>query len=139
MRTIKLMADYQCFPLWEASPGIVGNIDPEDLPISSSLQQRLMAWAEKYTATLDMDDPPCSGFESEQEASEFRQEGEVLVQCLREELGVSYAVTKNIMGSARRMPAAAQSPAHPLSVAETRCRNVLFFRKVLEMFGWICC
>ncbi|MHC1710575.1 MAG: hypothetical protein AB9872_00230 [Solidesulfovibrio sp.] len=103
MRTIKLMADYQCYPLWEASPGVVGNINPGDLPISSSLQQMLIAWAEKFTATLNMDDPPSSGFESEQEASEFRQEGEVLAQCLQEELGASYVVTKNIIGSARRM------------------------------------
>jgi hypothetical protein len=104
MRTIKLMADYECFPLWEASPGIVGNIDPEDLPISSSLQQRLIAWAEKFTATLNMDDPPSSGFESEQEARAFRQEGEVLVQCLQKELGASYVVAKNIVAYVKDMP-----------------------------------
>lgn len=57
MRVIKLMADYQCFPLWEASPGAVGNIDPKDLPISLSLQRELMVWAEKFDATLNMQDP----------------------------------------------------------------------------------
>lgn len=104
MRVIKLMADYQCYPLWEASPGIVGNIDPEDLPISSSLQQKLIAWAEKFTATLNMDDPPRSGFESEQEASEFRQEGAMLAQYLRNELGANYVVTQRIVASVRKKP-----------------------------------
>lgn len=41
MKTIKLMADYDCFPLWKSSPGEVGNIDPEDLPISYDLKAYL--------------------------------------------------------------------------------------------------
>jgi hypothetical protein len=96
MRVIKLMADYQCFPLWEASPGVVGNINPQDLPISSSLKQRLMNWSTKFDATLHMDDPVSSGFASEKATSEFRQEGEILAQCLQEELGTSYLVTKRL-------------------------------------------
>jgi len=96
MRVIKLMADYQCFPLWKASPGAVGNINPQNLPISSSLKQRLMTWAAKFDATLNMNDPAKSGFESEQASSEFRQEGEILAQCLQEELGVAYVVTKKL-------------------------------------------
>lgn len=96
MRTIKLMADYQCFPLWEASPGIVGNIDPQDLPISSWLKQALMTWAGKFDATLNMDDPASSGFESEDAVNEFREEGDALVQRLQEELGKNYTVVKNI-------------------------------------------
>lgn len=96
MRAIKLMADYQCFPLWEASPGVVGNIDPKDLPISLSLQQRLMAWAAKFDATLNMNDPASSGFESERAASEFRKEGEVLAQRLQDELGAAYVVAKKL-------------------------------------------
>jgi hypothetical protein len=96
MRTIKLMADYQCFPLWEASPGIVGNIDPKDLPISLPLQKRLMAWAEKFDATLNIDDPVNSGFRSEREGVEFRSEGITLAQQLQEELGMRYVVTSKL-------------------------------------------
>jgi hypothetical protein len=96
VRAIKLMADYQCFPLWEASSGVVGNIDPSDLPISLSLQQRLIVWAEKFDATLDMNDPARSGFASEQVADEFRQEGEVLAQSLQQELGTAYIVTRKL-------------------------------------------
>lgn len=96
MRTIKLMADYQCFPLWEVSPEIVGNINPQDLPISSMLKQALMMWAAKFDATLNMDDPVSSGFGSERAANEFREEGDALAQRLQEELGKNYVVVKNI-------------------------------------------
>lgn len=96
MKVIKLMADYQCSPLWRASRGVVGNIDPEDLPISRLLQERLMAWAAKFDATLNMNDPASSGFESEQAASEFRREGDTLVQQLQNELGAAYVVTKKL-------------------------------------------
>lgn len=90
------MADYQCFPLWEASPGVVGNIDPQDLPISSSLKQRLMTWAIRFNTTLNMNDPANSGFESEQAAYAFRQEGELLAQSLQEELGAAFIITKKL-------------------------------------------
>jgi len=96
MRVIKLMAGYNCFPLWEASPGVVGNINPQDLPISSSLKQRLMAWAAKFDATLNMADPLSSGFESEEATNEFRQEGEALSQCLQKELGAACSITKKL-------------------------------------------
>lgn len=95
MRAIKLMADFQCHPLWEASPGVIGNIYPGDLPISSSLRNRLMAWAATFDATLNMDDPASSGFESDQAAGEFKQEGAALAQQLQDELGAAYAV--NVM------------------------------------------
>ncbi|CAJ0821875.1 hypothetical protein [Ralstonia flaminis] len=96
MKGIKLMADYQCFPLWENSPGVAGNIDPRDLPISQSLQQRLMAWAEKFDLTLNMDDPASSDFESEQAANDFRKEGDALAELLQIELGAAYVVTKKL-------------------------------------------
>lgn len=96
MRTIKLMADYQCFPLWEASPGDFGNIDPKDLPISRALQEALMAWAMKFDSTLNLDDPATSGFDSDEGAEEFRKEGEVLARRLQEELGPTYQVTKRL-------------------------------------------
>ena len=62
MRTIKLMPDYQCHPLWEASPGMVGNIDPATLPIPRDPVARLPEWARLYDATLNADDPVQSGF-----------------------------------------------------------------------------
>ncbi|MDR2872521.1 MAG: hypothetical protein LBV45_08420 [Xanthomonadaceae bacterium] len=90
------MADYQCYPLWEASPGVVGNINPGDLPISSDIKNRLLAWANLFDATLDIDNPIASGFKSEQAFDEFKKEGEALVHELQKELGPNYLVTKKI-------------------------------------------
>jgi len=51
-----------------------------------------MTWAAKFDATLNMNDPVSSGFESKEAANEFRQEGEILALCLQEELGTAYVV-----------------------------------------------
>jgi len=87
MREIKLMPDYQCYPLWEASKGKVGNINPDNLPISDSIKLELLAWANLYDGTLNLDDPAASGFKDTQEANEFRQIGNRLGIKLQEELG----------------------------------------------------
>jgi hypothetical protein len=96
MRTIKLMPDYQCFPLWEASPGQVGNIDPKNLPISNDLRTQLIMWAETYDATLNMNDPACSGFQSDEAEAQFKRIGSKLGERLREELGQNFTVKVKI-------------------------------------------
>ncbi len=93
MRQIKLMADYDCFPLWEESPGTVGNIDPSDLHISEGLRRRLIEWSEEYDATLNQDDPIASGFESRSDEKMFSLRGQKLRKELEEELGPGYVVT----------------------------------------------
>lgn len=92
MRTIRLMADYQCFPLWEASPGKVGNINPGSLPISHDLQTGLAMWAKTYDLTLNMDDPASSGFESDDAEASFKKIGNELAVRLRDELGPGFTV-----------------------------------------------
>lgn len=96
MRTIKLMADYDSFPLWEASPDTVGNIDPASLPISDELKFRLGAWAASYDATLNADDPLESGFATPQAEHAFEQEGVEIADQLRAELGADYEVVVQI-------------------------------------------
>nr|WP_199041925.1 hypothetical protein [Dyella sp. ASV24] len=96
MRIIKVMADYQCFPLWEASPGVVGNIDPEDLPISLKLKSELLEWASKYDQTLDDDYPPDSGFETPAEEEAFKEQGRQLAKKLKHDLGNQFEVKINL-------------------------------------------
>jgi hypothetical protein len=86
MKTIKLMAEYGAFPLWESSSERVGDIDPGTLPLSAPLQEKLKNWAAVYDATLDMDDPRSSGFKTDQEVEEFRKEGLELSKQLQHEL-----------------------------------------------------
>jgi len=96
MREIKLMADYGCFPLWESSPGSVGNIDPNTLSISDDLKFRLEKWSHQYDSTLNPDDPLRSGFPSLDAKGAFEREGQLLAKLLGEELGSKFKVVIQI-------------------------------------------
>jgi len=85
------MADYDCSPLWEPG-GTRYPINPEDLPLSAPLRARLWAWAEVFDATLDRNDPPSSGFPSEEARRHFIREGSALAEQLRAELGPLFEV-----------------------------------------------
>jgi|GEM_PF-1105416 len=93
VRKLKLMADYECWPLWEASPGVVGNVDPDALPISQTLKDRLFRWAADFDATLNRDDPRRSGFPAAQDEAEFLERGAALGAALQAELGPAFKVT----------------------------------------------
>lgn len=93
MKMIKLMADYYSFPLWENSPGEIGNIDPESLPLSEELKKRLDRWSEKYDSILNDEDPISSGFETKEDELSFIKEGYELAKCLQLELGDTYQIT----------------------------------------------
>lgn len=92
MRRLKLMADYDCLPLWGTSAEDVGEVDPADLPISTELVADLGRWAAVFDATLDRDEPLRSGFGSPEAAAAFRAEGERLADRLRTELGEGWRI-----------------------------------------------
>ena len=92
MKTIKLMADYHCNPLWDATAGAIGNIDPDQLPLSKSLRQALRQWAEEYDETLNISDPASSGFSSIDAEIQFKKKGSELGEQLKKELGDSFRV-----------------------------------------------
>ncbi|MFZ3001543.1 MAG: hypothetical protein WA071_14540 [Undibacterium umbellatum] len=93
MRMIKLMADYNCFPLWENSPGKIGNIDPDSIPISDDLKNLLSLWGDEYTETLNTEDPLNSGFKNADRERNFITTGERLAERLQMELGQNFKIT----------------------------------------------
>lgn len=93
MRAIKLMPDYGCFPLWEASPNAVGNVDPRTLPLSSGLASELEQWAAQFDTTLNSDDPLESGFRSSQDEHDFADAGRQLFIKMQKELGPEFKVS----------------------------------------------
>ncbi len=93
MKIIKVMADYYSFPLWNNSLGEVGNIDPESLPLSEELKDRLNNWSDKYDSILNNKDPASSDFETKEDELNFIQEGRELAKCLQKELGDAYEIT----------------------------------------------
>ena len=92
IRKIKVMADYQCWPLWEASPGKFGDIDPASLPISDSLRAELLEWKKRFDSILNLDDPASSRFPDAAAEQEFKRMGAALAERLQQELGAGYEV-----------------------------------------------
>lgn len=90
------MADYQCYPIWNMSPGEYGDMAPCELPISKDLQESLLKWVAIYDEILDVEYPPNSGFKSEGLERDFKLEGERLVMDLRSELGPEFSVSLKI-------------------------------------------
>ncbi|OAI75554.1 hypothetical protein RSP799_23330 [Ralstonia solanacearum] len=96
MRKIKVMADYQCHPLWDISPGAYGDIDPNTLPISEGLKQKLTDWAASFDETLDIEDPAKSGFKSIEVEAAFKARGIQLAEQLQKELGPGFMVSVKV-------------------------------------------
>lgn len=92
MRRFKLMADYDCHPLWGMVDPEIGDVDPASLPLSKELVADLAAWAAAYDATLDRDDPAASGFATPTAEAAFRAEGARLAGRLSAELGAGYEI-----------------------------------------------
>ena len=92
-KSIKVMADYQCSPLWLTGSNSGGNLSVYELPISDTLAGELWEWAGIYDSTLDWDDPRMSGFSSEEAGRRFVERGEELAKRLAAELGDSYVVS----------------------------------------------
>jgi hypothetical protein len=92
MRRFRLMADYDCHPLWGTSAAEIGDVDPASLPISAELVGDLARWAADFDATLDRDDPARSGFASAQAKAAFDARGAALAERLRAELGAGWAI-----------------------------------------------
>lgn len=86
MNSIKVMADYQCFPIWHYGSDNVGDIDPATLPITKELASSFLEWAATYDATLNRQDPIESGFGTEASEAEFVEKGLELAQKLKCEL-----------------------------------------------------
>ena len=92
-RSLKLMADYECSPLWDQTETGTDNIDPEDLPISQGLRDALNAWAQQYDGTLDRADPHRSGFPNPEAEVTFNADGQALLDRLKAELGQGHTLT----------------------------------------------
>lgn len=92
MKAIKLMPDYNTFPLWHYEGEEVGAIDPIQLPLTGHLPERLTRWAKWYDTTLNQEYPPDSGFRSVGELIAFDKEGVLLWRDLRLALAKEYKV-----------------------------------------------
>ena len=82
---IKVMADYDCWPLWHYQDD-VGNIDPAALDLSPGLIEALLAWAEEYDSILNRQDPASTSWPSIERQKDFVDRGRQLALKLKVEL-----------------------------------------------------
>ena len=87
---VRLMADYDCWPLWWTNGD--GDIDPKSLPLSPATVDRLIRWAEAFDVGLNRKDPASSEWPSEEAYQEFKREGYALWLIVRRELAGDYIV-----------------------------------------------
>lgn len=87
-QSVRLMANYGCFPLWR--PNGEGDLNPAELGLPAELTARLLAWAAAFDSTLDMQNAPSplpmrAAFrrENEGEWAAFEREGHTLWRLLR--------------------------------------------------------
>jgi hypothetical protein len=91
-RHIKLMWDYQCWPLWETG-GREYALEPESLPLSQATRERLSRWAAIPDTKLAAVAYPPDITWSAAEEKAFEAEGRALWRHIRRELGDGYAVS----------------------------------------------
>jgi hypothetical protein len=72
--SIKLMADYDCDPLWAMDDGYSGCFPPEDIGLSNDLCRDLKIWSDAFSAALDRDDPSNSLWTIEQRQQHQKEE-----------------------------------------------------------------
>ena len=83
-RSIKVMADYDCHPLWALDPGVVGNFAPEDLGLSEELSRDLNEWAAAFNSFLDRDNPVESLASPQQQSAHEAQGRQLAIRLARE-------------------------------------------------------
>jgi hypothetical protein len=83
-RRVKVMADYDCHPLWTLDEGRYGDFAPESLDLSPELTRDLIAWAEAYTSSLNREDPANSRWTEEQHKTHERAGRPLAVRLARE-------------------------------------------------------
>jgi hypothetical protein len=83
---VRVMAEYECWPVWLLHPTATKNITPEKLGISQKLSHDLLDWSDVHNSTYKPDDPLRSGFADSGEEREFNERGLALARRLAAEL-----------------------------------------------------
>ena len=96
---IKLLADYQCWPLWHHEGKVVGDIDPRETGVSDALVGDLERWVEVFESHMDLKDPASTRWTKEE--AQFDSEGRKLCCRLAEELSDRYTIFYHVPFTSR--------------------------------------
>jgi hypothetical protein len=73
MKAVKVMADYDCMPIWAADDGAYGDMPPHILGLSSELEDALLDWQDAFDASLNVRDPANSHWTKERSDAHVAQ------------------------------------------------------------------
>lgn len=91
-KVLKLMPDYDCYPLWISDRDGLENVDPDAFEIPNELKISLHSWSDIYDKTLNLEDPLSSGFPNRESKEIFDLQGKKLWHKLKKYLGDKYLV-----------------------------------------------
>lgn len=83
-RSVKVMADFGCHPLWALDPGLVGDFPPEHIGLSDELCRDLYNWAASFDASLDRDNPADSLITPEEHTAHEERGRQLAIRLARE-------------------------------------------------------
>jgi hypothetical protein len=84
-KRIKVMTDYNCYPLWAMDEELISPFSPQHLGASMELENDLWAWAGEFDLSFDMDDPAKSRW-SEERYQQHIEQGLALARRIKGEL-----------------------------------------------------
>jgi len=85
MQQLRVMAEYECHPIWRDETNGTSNIAPDDLALPGDLASRFNEWALTFDETYAVSDPPSSEFADAVSRDQFYERGLALAR----ELGVA--------------------------------------------------
>jgi hypothetical protein len=89
---IRVMAEYECFPVWIIRGTETLNPPPEDLGVGQDLAADLRRWAADFDSTFNPDDPLSSGFQEANDEEEFNERGRGLAHRVAAAVGSEFQV-----------------------------------------------
>ena len=111
-RRIKVMADYQCYPLWAMDEGKIGCFAPNHLGVSWELENALWNWASDFDMSLNDEDPAQSLWSDERHRQHI-EEGLAIARRIKGELPERKVFAVNHEGTLIEIEGT--SPATPTS------------------------
>jgi hypothetical protein len=92
------MADYGTHALWALDDDVYGDIDPNVLGLSPDLTRDLIAWADAFSASLDLEHPSESRWTDDERSVHEAMARPLAVRLARERPDRTIYVTDPVVG-----------------------------------------
>lgn len=83
-KSVKVMTDYDCHPLWLSTKNFESNVSPAELDLSPELARDLKQWADAFDSSLNRENPAESFWSDEEHEAHMRLGRPLAVRLARE-------------------------------------------------------